>query len=106
MFVVIFEVTAKPGKQKAYFDLAAELRPELEQVDGFLSIERFESVAAPGNFVSLSYWRDAPSIERWRAHDRHRQAQERGKAELFADYKISVAEIARQYTMSGRTNGG
>ena len=102
MFVVIFEVTAKPDRQKTYFDLAAELRPELERVDGFLSVERFESVAAPGKFVSLSFWRDAASIDRWRAHDGHRLAQGRGKAEIFADYKISVAEITRQYTLSER----
>lgn len=106
MFVVVFEVTPKPGQQKTYFDLAAELRLELEKVDGYLSVERFESVQTPGKFISVSYWRDAASIERWRAHEGHRRAQGRGKLELFADYKISVAEITRQYTMTEQAAAG
>ena len=97
MMVVVFQVTMREGRTQDYFDLAAELRPELEQVDGFLSVERFQSLAEPGKYVSLSFWRDAAAIEAWRAQRRHRAAQERGKREIFQDFRISVAEVVRDY---------
>jgi heme-degrading monooxygenase HmoA len=75
MIVVVFEVTVKPGVGQRYFDLAGELRPELEKIDGFLSIERFESLANPGKYVSLSFWRDDEAVARWRAHAGHQIAQ-------------------------------
>ena len=97
MIAVIFEVTLKEGKADRYFDLAAELRPELAGVDGFLSVERFESLATPGKFLSLSFWRDAEALAAWREHAGHRDAQELGKAELFADFRIRVAQVDRDY---------
>lgn len=100
MIAVIFQVTPKPGKAGEYFDLAGALRPELEGLDGFISIERFESVAAPGKFVSLSFWRDEAAIAGWREHMGHRAAQDKGKSEIFADYRISVAQVMRDYTMA------
>lgn len=102
MIAVIFQVTMKDGKSPAYFDLAAELRPELDGRDGFISIERFESVFTPGKFLSLSFWRDEDAIKNWREHAGHILAQERGKAEIFADFRISVAEVKRDYTMAER----
>jgi len=102
MMVVVFQVTMREGRTQDYFDLAAELRPELEQIDGFLSVERFESLAEPGKYVSLSFWRDQAAIERWRAERRHRAAQERGRREIFADFRISVAEVVRDYTLQER----
>ena len=98
--VVVFQVTMREGRAQDYFDLAAELRPELERIDGFISVERFESLAEPGKYVSLSFWRDAAAIEAWRAQRRHRAAQERGKREIFQDFRISVAEIVRDYGVS------
>ena len=97
MIAVIFEVTPREGMADRYFDLAAELRPELEGVDGFLSVERFESRSTPGKFLSLSFWRDAEAVAAWREHAGHRQAQASGKAELFADFRIRVAEVGRDY---------
>ena len=102
MMVVVFQVTMREGRTQDYFDLAAELRPELERIDGFISVERFESLAEPGKYVSLSFWRDAAAIETWRAQRRHRAAQERGKREIFQDFRISVAEIVRDYTLQDR----
>lgn len=102
MIAVIFQVTIKEGRAPDYFDLAAELRPEVEKIDGFISIERFESVATPGKFVSLSFWRDEQAVDEWRAHAGHGIAQAKGKNEVFEDFRISVAEIFRDYTMADR----
>lgn len=103
MHVVVFEVTVKPEVGQRYFDIAAELKPELEKIDGFLSVERFESLATPNKYVSLSFWRDEAAVARWRAHGAHQTAQMLGKSEIFADFRISVAEVQRQYTLADRT---
>ena len=102
MFVVVFEVQPKPGREQDYLDLAASLKPALEEIDGFISVERFRSVSAPGKLVSISFWRDEASVKRWREHNRHHLAQLSGRAQIFADYRISVAEIERQYGMFER----
>lgn len=105
MFVVVFEVTLKQSEASRYFDLAAALRPALDAVDGFLSVERFESLTTPGKYVSLSFWRDQASIARWRAQEEHRLAQELGRNEIFADFRITVAEAQRQYRLADRLAG-
>ncbi len=97
MIAVIFEVTPRDGMADRYFDLAAKLRPELEGVDGFLSLERFESLATPGKYLSLSFWRDAEAVAAWREQAGHREAQALGREELFADFRIRVAEVGRDY---------
>lgn len=97
MIAVIFQVEPRDGRAQEYLDLAAGLRGELERIDGFISVERFESVYTPGKFVSLSFWRDEAAILRWREHLGHQQAQARGRGELFAGYHISVAQIVRDY---------
>ncbi|MFQ5783963.1 MAG: antibiotic biosynthesis monooxygenase family protein [Alphaproteobacteria bacterium] len=102
MIAVIFEVTMKPGRAGDYFDLAAALRPELERIDGFISVERFASTTTPGKYVSLSFWRDEEAVRRWREHGEHAAAQERGKAALFADFRIRVARVLRDYTLADR----
>lgn len=102
MIAVIFEVVPVQGRGQEYFDLAAELRPELEKIDGFISVERFESLAKPGKYVSLSFWRDEAAVEAWRAHAGHRAAQAKGKDEIFADFRIRVAEVVRDYTLADR----
>ena len=101
MVVVIFEVSMKEGRGPEYFDLAAGLRPELEKIDGFISVERFESTTTPGKFVSISTWRDAAAVEAWRAHADHQRAQAKGREELFADFRIRIAEVALDYAMDG-----
>ncbi len=100
MIAVIFQVTPKDGQAGEYFDIAATLRPELERIDGFISVERFESMTTPGKFLSLSFWRDRQAVKTWRAHAEHQAAQKRGRCEIFADFRISVAEVFRDYTMA------
>jgi heme-degrading monooxygenase HmoA len=102
MFAVIFEVVPKPDRQQDYLDLAASLRPELEKVDGFISIERFRSLTNPGKILSLSFWRDEASLIRWRQHQQHHAAQRSGRDELFLDYRIRVAATVRDYSMTRR----
>lgn len=99
MVAVIFEVEMKPGRRQDYFDLAASLRPELEKIDGFISVERFESLAHKGKYVSLSFWRDEAAVKAWKAHAEHKAAQQQGKNEIFSDYRIRVAEVLRDYGM-------
>jgi heme-degrading monooxygenase HmoA len=102
MHAVIFEVEPKPGRMQEYLDIAAALRPELEKIDGFISIERFASLTREGKLLSLSFWRDEDAVRRWREHERHHAAQQRGRADIFADYRISVVEVVRQYGMFER----
>jgi heme-degrading monooxygenase HmoA len=102
MFAVIFEVLPAAGRTQDYLDLAAALRPELERIDGFISIERFSSLTTPGKILSLSFWRDEEAIARWRAFDQHRLAQAQGRGGIFADYRLRVAAVVRDYGMFER----
>ena len=102
MYAVIFEVEPMPGRRGEYLDIAAVLRPELEKIDGFISVERFQSITNEGKMLSLSFWRDAAAVERWRRHERHLEAQLKGCTEIFRNYRLSVAEVARQYGMHDR----
>ena len=102
MIAVIFEVWPKDGKAAEYFDIAASLRPALEKLDGFISIERFESVTTRGKFLSISFWRDEASVAAWRNVEGHRIAQAKGRGEIFADYRIRVASVMRDYSMTSR----
>src|SRR5258708_23466210 len=99
MFAVIFEVQPKPGRAQDYLDIAASLRPELEKIDGFLSIERFQSLTTEGKYLSLSFWRDEDAVKRWRSHAQHHDAQATARNDIFADYRIRAAELARDYAM-------
>jgi heme-degrading monooxygenase HmoA len=102
MVVVIFEVEPLPGKAGQYFDFAAALRPELEKIEGFISVERFESVSNRGKYVSISFWRDEEAIHRWRAHIGHQHAQQQGHSAIFKEYRIRVATVVRDYSMFDR----
>lgn len=102
MIAVIFEVEPAAGQRQAYLDTAAALRPELEKIDGFLSIERFESLAQPGKLLSLSFWRDEAAVQQWRNLETHRAAQRAGRDHVFADYRLRVAEVKRDYGMHAR----
>ena len=102
MIAVIFEFSPAPGRKQEYLDLAAALKPELDRADGFVSIERFESITRPGHFVSLSFWRDEASVKAWWSHAGHRDAQARGRSEIFADFRIRVAEVVRDYALADR----
>lgn len=100
MIAVIFEVEMNPERQARYFDLAASLRPELDAVDGFISVERFESLSTPNKFLSLSIWRDEAAVEAWYRHEGHRFAQREGRGGVFDDFRIRVAHIVRDYTLA------
>src|SRR5690242_13535821 len=102
MHAVIFEVEPAPGCRQDYLDIAARLRPELEKIDGFVSIERFESLSNPGKILSLSFWRDEAAVARWRAHAGHRAAQRAGRGGIFRDYRLRVAAVVRDYGMNER----
>lgn len=102
MIAVIFEVWPTEGRAAEYFDLAASLRAELEQIDGFIAIERFESLTTKGKYLSLSFWRDEDAVQAWRNLENHRQAQARGRGGIFADYRLRVASVARDYGMQDR----
>ena len=100
MIAVIFELTLEATESDRYFDLAASLRHELDDADGFISIERFKSLAEEDKFVSLSFWRDRDAVEAWYQLPRHREAQEQGRQGIFRDYRIRVAEVFRDYDMA------
>jgi heme-degrading monooxygenase HmoA len=102
MIAVIFEVWPKPERKQEYLDIAATLRPLLDKFDGFVSIERFESLSEPGKILSLSFWRDEQAVEQWRRLSEHRAAQTRGRAEIFRDYRLRVAGVMRDYGMFER----
>jgi len=102
MIAVIFEVQIKQGKQEEYLQIAADLKAHLAGVEGFISIERFASLSEEGKLCSLSFWEDEASVQQWREFDIHRLAQAKGKAEIFADFRIRVAEVLRDYGMKSR----
>ena len=102
MIAVIFEVVPAPGRKQEYLDLAAALRPELEQCDGFISIERFASLTNEGKVLSLSYWRDEEAVKQWRRFEVHRLAQARGRDGVFSGYRLRVASVLRDYGMTER----
>ena len=102
MIAVIFEVWPAEGERETYLDLAAALRDELIQTDGFLSIERFQSLAEPGKLLSLSFWRDEAAVAAWRNSHAHRATQGRGRSGVFQDYRLRVADVMRDYGLNER----
>jgi heme-degrading monooxygenase HmoA len=102
MIAVIFEAHPQEGRTQEYLDIAAGLRPLLNEIDGFISIERFESLYEPGKILSLSFWRDEQAVEAWRTLEAHRAAQAKGRAEVFKDYRLRVAGVLRDYGMVAR----
>lgn len=102
MIAVIFETTPRDGRKEAYLEAAARLKPLLQEIDGFISIERFEILAQPGRILSLSFWRDEASIARWRNLEAHRATQSAGRSDILADYRLHVAEVIRDYGKSDR----
>lgn len=101
MIAVIFEVVPEQGKFDEYMSIAGALKVELEKVDGFISVERFESVSQKGKYVSISFWQDEEAWT-WRTRETHRMAQLKGRKEIFADYRLRIAEVVRDYTLRDR----
>ena len=102
MIAVIFEVWPAEGQRDAYLAMAASLRDELVKSDGFISIERFESLYEEGKLLSLQFWRDEASVQAWRERLDHRRAQFAGRSHMFRDYRLRVAEVMRDYGMQAR----
>ena len=102
MIAVIFEVLPRTGQKGAYLDAAAALRPLLAQIDGFIAIERFESLTNAGKILSLSFWRDEQAVQTWRNLEAHRRIQGAGRKAMFADYRLRVARVVRDYGMNDR----
>jgi len=103
MIAVIFEFTPAPGRFPDYMALVETLKPELAKAEGFISLERFESITTPGKFVSLQFWRDDESVAKWRNVQKHREAQKKGRGGIFASYRLRIAGVIRDYTMDGRS---
>ncbi|MEO1318672.1 MAG: antibiotic biosynthesis monooxygenase [Pseudomonadota bacterium] len=102
MIAVIFEVEPAEGALDGYMALAAGLKAEVEAIDGFISVERFESMTNPGKLVSLSFWRDEAALEAWRNRPRHRSAQMTGRTGMMAGYRLRVAHVIRDYGLEDR----
>ena len=102
MIAIIFEVTPHPDRKQQYLDIAASLRPHLEKVDGFISIERFQSLTDENKILSLSFFRDEQAVVDWRALQAHRSAQAAGRGGIFEDYRLRVAGVIRDYGLSDR----
>ena len=102
MIAVIFEVWPKPEHSQQYFDIAADLRPILQTIDGFISVERFESLTEKGKILSVSFWRDEAAVKAWRNVAEHRNSQAKGRMTIFADYRIRIASVIRDYGMNDR----
>ena len=102
MIGVIFEVEPAEGRQQAYLDMAAQMRPLVEQIPGFVSVERFQSLTTPGKLLSISFFEDEAALEEWRRLEAHRRAQEAGRKTLFADYRLRVVSVLRDYGKEDR----
>jgi heme-degrading monooxygenase HmoA len=102
MITVLFEVTPKPGHAERYFEIAAALAADLQRIDGFVSVERFESLSRPGTYLSLSTWRDEEAVRAWRNQGTHRAGQREGREAVFANYRIRVAQVLRDYSLDER----
>lgn len=103
MIAILFEVWPKDDEYKqAYLDVAAQLRTQLNEIEGFISIERFESLSEPGKLLSLSTFQDEKAVEAWRQLEQHRAAQTFGRGKAFKDYRIRVVSVIRDYGMFER----
>ena len=102
MIAVIFEVWPAYGRKEDYLGIAAALRADLDRIDGFISIKRFQSLSDPKKLLSLSFWRDEQAIKQWRNNNKHRESQVKGRAGIFADYRLRIAAVVRDYGMTER----
>jgi len=100
MIAVMFEVCPAKGQSDRYFEIASTLKSELEKVDGFISVERFQSLVDEGKYLSLSFWRDKEAVETWFRHEGHHDAQTEGRSRIFKDYRIRVADVFRDYDLA------
>jgi heme-degrading monooxygenase HmoA len=102
VIAVIFEFTPAEGRFSEYMDLVGTLKADLDRAEGFISLERFESITTKGKFVSLQFWRDEEAVRKWRNLQRHREVQAKGRAGIFKSYRLRIASVLRDYTMDDR----
>jgi heme-degrading monooxygenase HmoA len=102
MIAVIFEFTPREGSFPEYMAIVDTLRDDLAKAEGFLSLERFESITTKGKFLSLQFWRDEESVRKWRNLQKHREAQKKGRASIFKGYRLRIASVIRDYEMDKR----
>lgn len=102
MIAVIFEFTPAEGRFPEYMELVGTLKADLEKAEGFISLERFESITARGKFLSLQFWRDEESVRKWRNLQKHREAQKQGRGGIFEDYRLRIAQVTRDYGFDNR----
>lgn len=102
MLAVIFEVWPADGCQEKYLALATNMKKHLSDFDGFISVERFESLTEPGKLLSVSFWRDEESLSRWRKLEEHRAMQQMGRDGMFRDYHLRIGSVLRDYTLAER----
>jgi heme-degrading monooxygenase HmoA len=102
MIAVIFEFTPAEGRFPDYMKLVGELKADLDRAEGFISLERFESITNKGKFVSLQFWKDEESVRKWRTLQKHREAQKKGRAGIFKSYRLRIASVVRDYEMDKR----
>jgi heme-degrading monooxygenase HmoA len=102
VIAVIFEFTPAEGRFSEYMDLVGTLKADLDKAEGFISLERFESITTRGKFVSLQFWRDEEAVRKWRNLQRHREVQAKGRAGIFKSYRLRIASVVRDYTMDDR----
>ena len=97
MISVTIEYFIKPGRESDYESLAEKVYPEVHTIDGFISVEGFESQSDPGKQLSLSYWRDEDAVRTWRQHPEHARVMKQAKEEIFSSYRITVSSTVRDY---------
>jgi heme-degrading monooxygenase HmoA len=102
MIAVVFEVWPTDNRREDYLEIAAGLRSDLSAIDGFISVERFQSLSDPEKLLSLSFWRDEEAVARWRNHDKHRESQTAGRSQIFKNYRLRVTRVLRDYGRSQR----
>src|SRR3569833_3430275 len=102
MIAVVFEVWPASGRKEDYLDIAAKLKPDLEKMDGFISVERFQSLTDPAKLLSLSFWRDEAAVKNWRNHAAHRESQAAGRGGVIAECRLRVAAVVRGYGLAAR----
>ncbi|WP_211823825.1 antibiotic biosynthesis monooxygenase family protein [Proteus terrae] len=103
MIAVIFEVNIKPGKHDRYLSLAADLKPLLKDIEGFISIERFQSLSTEGKLLSLSWWENEEAVLQWKKNILHKSAQQEGRESIFDFYKISIVFLVREYSFDAES---